>query len=178
VAEETGRGGISKEAWAAIGVIGAALITGLVTLLTYLIPADRPPSPATSGTPPTASAGTSTATSGSTSSTLSAMAGKWQGTAQDSAGAVFQITVEITTACMLEQPCGSIGVSHVPCYGQIYLVGIDGDEVEFRVANFTAKSRQDVCQPGAGEHFRLRPDGRLAYRTTYEPIATGTLTRQ
>jgi hypothetical protein len=66
----------------------------------------------------------------------------------------------------------------VPCYGQISLVGVEDDEVEFRVANFTAESNQQICQPGAGEHFRLRPDGRLAYRTTYEPITNGTLNRQ
>ncbi|HEV7754767.1 MAG TPA: hypothetical protein VGO94_02805 [Mycobacteriales bacterium] len=178
MAEDTGRRGVSKEAWAAIGAISAALITGVVTLLTYVIPSDHQPSRAASDTPAPASASASTDASGGTTATLRAMAGRWQGTARDSAGAVFQVAVEITAPCEVDKPCGTIGVSHVPCYGQISLVGVEDDEVEFRVANFTAESNQQICQPGAGEHFRLRPDGRLAYRTTYEPIANGTLNRQ
>jgi hypothetical protein len=177
VAEETGRRGVSNEAWAAIGAIGAALITGVVTLLIYVLP-DRHTPPAGSGTPPPASASVSTAPSAAGGDTVSAMAGKWRGTARDGVGVTFQVTLEVTTSCVLDQPCGSIGVSHVPCYGQIFLVGVDGDEVEFRVADFTTNSNREVCQPGAGERFRLRPDGRLAYRTTYEPVANGTLERQ
>jgi hypothetical protein len=105
------------------------------------------------------------------------MVGKWEGTAQDSNGVTFRVTLEIKEACALGQLCGSIGVSHVPCYGQIFLENTDNNEVEFRVANFSNGSNLAVCQPGAGERFRSRPDGQLNYRTTYEPIAQGILKR-
>jgi hypothetical protein len=74
--------------------------------------------------------------------------------------------------------CGSISVSHVPCYGRITLERQDNDDVEFHVADFDERSDSRVCQEGAGEHFRLQRDGTLAYWTTYEPIARGVLGRQ
>jgi hypothetical protein len=163
---------ISKEAWVAVSGIGAAVITGLVTLLTYVLPpGQHPPVPASS----TAVTGSSSATGGAP---VDRIAGSWKGTAKDANGTVFEITLDVDSGCTLDQRCGSISVSHVPCYGQIFLAAVDGDEVEFRVGNFDGRSDRAVCQPGAGEHFRLQPDGRLAYRTTYDPHAVGTLERK
>jgi hypothetical protein len=172
VEEKPTRRGLSKEAWVAVGGIGAAVITGIVTLLVHLIPPAQHSPVSAPGAPLTPSPAPSVV-----ASAIDAIAGKWEGMAQDSNGAAFQVTLEIKETCALGQLCGSIGVSHVPCYGQVFLENVDNDEVEFRVANFDERSDRTNCRPGAGEHFRLRPDGRLAYRTTYEPIARGVLKR-
>lgn len=170
--EKPTRRGLSKEAWAAVGVIGAAVIAGVVTLLTQIIA-----QPQQSSTPAASVPFTNPPAPSIVISAVEAMVGKWEGTAQDSNGVTFQVTLEIKETCALGQLCGSIGVSHVPCYGQITLENIDNDEVEFRVTNFYNGSNLAVCQPGAGERFRSRPDGQLTYRTTYEPIAQGILKR-
>ncbi len=73
--------------------------------------------------------------------------------------------------------CGSISVSHVPCYGEVFLEKAQGTEFEFRVAKFYGESNRTACQAGAGETFKLRPDGKLVYKTTYEPAAQGILER-
>jgi hypothetical protein len=173
VEEKPGQRGLSKEAWAAVGVIGAAVITGVVTLLAQMIGEPQQASVPNTGSAPI----TTSAVPTSDTAVLGAMLGKWEGTAEDSNGATFRITLEITESCAPNQLCGSIGVSHVPCYGQIFLENTGNGEVEFRVANFSKKSNLSVCQPGAGELFRPRPDGQLAYRTTYDPIAQGILKR-
>jgi hypothetical protein len=170
--KEPARKGLSKEVWVAIGTIGAAVVTGIVTLLIHVIPSGENPSVSDPKAPLTASANPSTV-----ASAIDVIVGKWKGEARDSNGTSFQITLEIIAGCALGQLCGSIGVSHVPCYGQVFLESLDNDEVELRVANFNDKSDRTVCQPGAGERFRLQPDGTLAYRTTYEPSAHGTLKR-
>lgn len=169
---------LSKEAWVAISGIGAALITGAVTLLVHVIPAAQNSSAPTPGARPTATSasGVVTPTLGATS-VGARMAGKWKGRARDSNGVTFQISLEIKADCVSGRVCGSIGVSHVPCYGQIFLESVSNDDVEFRVDNFDKRSNRAVCQPGAGEHFRLQPDGQLAYHTSYEPMAQGTLQR-
>jgi actin-like ATPase involved in cell morphogenesis len=166
----------------AICVLGSALITGTVTLLTQVILAGRDPSAPNPGTgvttsAPAAVAQTTDSKTKEATSPIDAMVGKWKGTARDGSGTTSEITVEITQGCAQGRACGSIGVSHVPCYGQIFLQSVSNDEVEFRVDNFDNRSNRSVCQPGAGEHFRLRSDGKLAYRTTYEPIVEGTLAR-
>ena len=109
--------------------------------------------------------------------TADAIAGKWAGRATNSTGVLFQITLEIKKSCALNEQCGSISVSHVPCYGEVFLEKAQDNEFEFRVANFYGQSNRAVCQPGAGEHFKLRPDGKLAYATTYEPATQGILER-
>lgn len=76
------------------------------------------------------------------------------------------------------QPCGSIGVSQVPCYDRVFLADAAAGDFEFRVDDFDDKSDPVKCQPGGGEHFRLQSDGRLGYRTTYQPLAQGILERQ
>lgn len=97
--------------------------------------------------------------------------------AKDSNGTSFQITLGIKKPCTLNELCGSISVSHVPCYGFVYLEKAQDNDFEFRVTHFYGESNPSVCQPGAGEHFKLRPDGKLVYTTTYEPVAQGILER-
>lgn len=171
------QGGLSKEAWVAIGTLGAALITGAVTLVIHLYPqtpahdsaAAASPAPSTTSAPIPAPKSTDDADS---------IAGKWLGQATDAGGKSFLITLQIRKACGLNERCGSISVSHVPCYGEAFLEKIDNGDFEFRVANFYGDSNRKLCQPGAGEHFRLRSDGKLLYTTTYEPRAEGLLKRQ
>lgn len=164
------RKALSKEAWVAIGTIAAALITGIVTVIIHLLPAaEKSPAAAVASPSPVVSTSIQTA---------DAIAGKWSGTARDSRGKTFQLTLEVRKSCALNERCGSISVSHVPCYGEVFLDKAQDLEFEFRVDNFDARSNRSVCQPGGGEHFKLRHDGRLVYSTTYEPRADGLLERR
>ena len=166
--------GLSNEAWVAIGAIAAAFITGTVTLLTHVLPQSSPlPSPpqTVSSTPIASSSRPSVST------TPDLIAGKWGGLAKIDNGTPFRITLEIENSCALNKRCGSISVSHVPCYGEVFLENAHDDEFEFRVDNFYGQSNRTVCQPGAGEHFKARADGKLDYWTSYEPRAQGTLER-
>ena len=165
--------GLSKESWIAIGTIVAALITGIVTLLIHVLPqAPRSQAPPSQSSTPPASPSSRPVPTGA-----DAIVGRWAGMAQDSNGTRFQVTLEIKKPCSPNEPCGSISVSHVPCYGEVFLVKAEDNDFEFRVDNFDGKSNRTICQPGAGEHFRLRPDGKVTYTTTYEPVAQGTLER-
>ncbi|WP_155946448.1 hypothetical protein [Mycobacterium sp. URHD0025] len=165
--ESDRRTGIPKEAWAAIGVVGAAAVTGLVTIIV-----NHSSSPGGS-----ASSASSSSTSSMRSDPVAAMMGRWEGTANSEEGRAFDITLTIDRGCHLGERCGSIGIPSVPCYGQVFLSQADGDEVEFRVANFDAHSDLQKCQEGAGERFRVLSDGKLGYRTTYPPVAEGVLDR-
>jgi hypothetical protein len=101
------RKALSKEAWVAIGTIAAALITGIVTLIIHLLPpAEKSPAAAVATPSPVLSTSIQTA---------DAIAGEWSGTARDSRGKTFQLTLEIRKSCALNERCGSISVSHVPC---------------------------------------------------------------
>lgn len=106
--------------------------------------------------------------------TADLIAGRWSGEAKDVNGTFFQVGIEIKESCMLDEKCGVISVSHVPCYGDLFLHGIEKNDYEFRVDNFTNNSSY-VCTPGAGEHFKQLPDGTLLYTTTYDPKANGIL---
>jgi hypothetical protein len=183
--EEPRPKGLSKEAWAAIGGIGAALITGSVTLAVYLIPPAKSDSSSPRGavidTLP-GQFGSSTATgapavSAGAGSPIAALVGNWRGTAQAGNDPEYEITLTVTKACTVGRRCGSISVSSVPCYGQISLVAENGGDIEFSVDHFDQRSDQRACQSGAGEHFRLRADGKLDYHTDYSPVAHGTLSR-
>ena len=166
---------ISGEAWTAIGVIGAAVITGVVTLLIHVIPSSGSPSTPTSGAVPTKSAASAATsqTTGADSSPVAQMIGSWKGTAAKSDGKVFLITLDITEYCHLKKYCGSIARLDVPCYGDVYLENVNHGDVEFNVQNFKAGSGPS-CVPGAGDHFSLNPNGSLDYYTTYDS-AHGTL---
>lgn len=170
--ESDRRTGIPKEAWAPIGVIGAAAVTGLVTIIVNHYGNSGGTSAGTASSPPASSSTTLAHTS-----PVVAMMGRWTGTADTEDGQSFDITLTIDRECRIDQRCGSIEVPSVPCYGQVFLNQTDGDEVEFRVAAFDARSDLQKCQEGAGERFRVLPDGKLGYRTTYPPVAEGILGR-
>ena len=176
--EEPVRKGLGKEAWTAIGSIGAALVTGAITLLVYVIPpSDNSSDPLPAGAVSTRSstAGEALPAETSENSPVAALLGKWSGTARTSDGAQYRITLTIDRACTAGQRCGRIGISSVPCYGEVFLEAENDGDVEFTVAHFDKRSDHDICRAGAGEHFRLRTDGKLNYRTSYEPIAQGIL---
>jgi hypothetical protein len=101
------------------------------------------------------------------------IAGKWSGLALASGGQ-FQIEVEIDSSCQFNQKCGTISVSNVPCYGEIFLKQANNGVYEFHVDNFDSRSDLKNCQAGAGEYFRLLEDGNLSYSTSYSD-ATATL---
>jgi hypothetical protein len=63
-----------------------------------------------------------------------------------------------------------------PCEGEVFLEKVEGDDFEFQVSN-SMDAVTATLPARIGEHFKLRPDGKLAYSTTYEPIAQGILTR-
>jgi hypothetical protein len=111
-----------------------------------------------------------------TSATADAIAGRWSGQARDIHGTGFEISLEIGPGCAVGARCGWIRVSHVPCQGDIALVSSGPEGFEFDVSNFSADSGT-ACTPGAGELFRLLPDGNLLYTTTYEPKASAILIR-
>ncbi|MGH9840943.1 MAG: hypothetical protein ACREEM_19485 [Blastocatellia bacterium] len=104
------------------------------------------------------------------------IAGKWSGQAKDPSGTTFQVEVDIYSSCKLNEKCGTISVSHVPCYGEIFLKEAGGGDYEFHVDNFDNRSDLKTCQPGAGEHFKLLADGKLSYVATYSG-ATAVLGR-
>lgn len=149
--------GLSKEAWAAISAIAVALIGGIVTVLTTIYKPLPSPSPSTSA--PTDSP--------TQPKVADIPLGKWSGMAKDPSGTSFPINVEINQACSLSKKCGYISVPEIPCNGEISFVNMNNDYYEFDVSNFDTKSDQKTCKPGAGELFRLLPDGRLAYKATY-----------
>lgn len=168
---------LGRETWVAIGTIGAAVITGAVTLLVHIIPGSGSPSVAASvaaSTKSTVSAATSQ-TRGAESSPVAQMIGSWKGTATNPDGTIIRITLDITQYCQLKELCGSIAVLDVPCYGDILLENVNNGDVEFKVQNFKAGSGPK-CTPGAGDHFRLKSDGSLAYYASYSD-AHGTLKR-
>jgi hypothetical protein len=171
---DTERSGLSKEAWVAISTISAALITGLVTLIVHLYPA-TPPAANSAKTNPTPVTSTPSQTP---LITADAIAGKWAGQARDSTGKSFQITLDIRKACAIGEKCGLISVSHGPCYCEVFLDKAESGEFEFRVDNFYGQSNRSACQAGGGEQFKLRPDDRLLYTTSYEPKAEGLLERK
>ena len=167
------RKGLSKEAWVAISTITAALITGIVTLVIHLAP-QKPAATSAVMANPTASAASSPAQVPA-SVTADPIAGKWLGTATDENGVTFEVRLEVRKGCGINQRCGSMSVSHTPCYGEIFLERIHDPTFEFRVDNFYGQSDREKCQAGPGEEFQLRPDGKLDYRATYEPTATAVM---
>ncbi len=166
--------GLSKEAWVAISTLGAALITALVTLVIHLYPQTSPANSPSAPTPSPVAASSPTPQV----VTADAIAGKWSGDATDSTGKSFQVTLEVKKSCGINERCGTMSVSHVPCYAEAFLERTRDREFEFRTDNFYGESDRSQCAAGAGEHFRLRPDGKLDYWTTYDPEARGLLERQ
>jgi hypothetical protein len=149
--------GLSKEAWAAISAIVVALIGGIATVFTTIYKSSPSPSPSTSA--PTSST--------ARQKVAEIPIGKWSGMAKDPSGTSFPINIEINRDCSLNTKCGYISVPEVPCYGEISFINPNNDYYEFDVSNFDTRSDLTACEPGAGELFRLLPDGRLTYKATY-----------
>ncbi len=95
------------------------------------------------------------------------IAGKWAGQIRESSGTTYRLALAVDSDCKLNKLCGTISVSHVPCYGEITLKEVKSGDYEFSVDNFDNRSDLKVCQAGAGEHFRLIADGKLFYTTSY-----------
>jgi hypothetical protein len=163
------RSGLSPAAWGALSAIMVAVIGGAVTLTTNWW--QRKPAPA-----PTASTPPSAQTAAVALPDPSSWAGAWRGTAKAPGEAPFQIELTITPGCVKDAACGTIRVPRVPCNGELTLVELRPDGAEFSVGHFDAASDRNACQPGAGEVFRARPDGSLAYTATYSG-AHGVLER-
>jgi hypothetical protein len=169
------RQGLSKEAWVAISTIAAALITGIVTLIIHLAP--QKPAAMTSATPAPTTTASSAPAQASTGVTADAIAGKWFGNATDKDGVTFEVRLQVRKGCAINEKCGSMSVSNTPCYGYISLERAHDPIFEFNVDNFYGESDPEKCHPGPGEEFQLTPEGKLEYRSTYEPRAQGTLER-
>lgn len=144
---------LSPAAWGALSAIAVALIGGLVTIVTAVIPfwQDQKNSSVSPLAP----------------LTTEVIAGKWTGTATaDHGNDRYTLSVAILPDCEVGDRCGTIAIAEVPCYGEISLYGVADGTFEFNVDHFDRRSSAS-CSPGAGEHFRLLPDGRLAYQADW-----------
>jgi hypothetical protein len=167
--EEAKPAGLSKEAWAAVSAITVALIGGTVAIITALIPKlpiGQSSSPAISSPPISLPSGGASLSVNLPVITADAIAGRWTGQAKNSSGEFYTINVEIRPSCKSDEKCGTISVLQVPCYGEISLKSVQKDDYEFDVSNFDSRSSLK-CTPGAGEHLKLLPDGRLSYRADW-----------
>jgi hypothetical protein len=151
--------GLSKEAWAAVSAIAVALIGGAVAIMTAMIPKLPIDKPSSSPIPVSPSVDLQVVTA-------DAIAGKWRGEVRTTSGETFTISAEIRQSCRLNEKCGTISVLQVPCYGEISLKALQSENYEFDVSNFDGRS-SPKCTPGAGEHFKPLPDGRLSYRADW-----------
>jgi hypothetical protein len=125
------------------------------------------PSATPSVSPSSASTPVPTSPSSAQLRVSNAFLGKWSGVAKEPSGKSFRINLEIQRNCSLNEKCGYISVPDVPCYGEISLHQVSSDDYEFDVSNFDSRSNLKICTPGAGEHFHLLPDGKLANKATY-----------
>jgi hypothetical protein len=167
--EEAKPAGLSKEAWATVSTITVALIGGTVAIITTLIPKlpiGQTSSPAISSASISLPSGGASLAVNSPVGTADAIAGRWTGQAKNSSGEFYTINVEISPSCKSGEKCGTISVLQVPCYGEISLKAVQKDDYEFDVSNFESRS-SPKCTPGAGEHFKFLPDGRLSYRADW-----------
>jgi hypothetical protein len=100
--------------------------------------------------------------------------GTWSGEATEGTGGDFDVRLEIRRGCALNERCGLISVSNVPCFGDLFFHDFSGGRYEFSVENFSAASSEG-CTPGAGEYLTPQADGTLLYTTGYDPAIRGIL---
>lgn len=175
--------GLSASAWGAIAALGAAAITGGVTLLTHLLPengqgaqtvlsASRP-APSTSTPSPGPAVQPS---SGVTSEVLRTFVGEWRGPARDANGS-GTVTLTVLPTCTYGGACGWLESTIQGCRWDIDLVTIR-DGPQLRVATVAIDSGDAaVCglHPPADD-FLLGRD-QLIYSTGYSGGVSGLLTR-
>lgn len=190
---QRGHGELSGAAWTAIGTIGAAVVAGVVTLVTVYLPAANPvagipaaplPSrePSQVESAPTQSPGvpatvTSSAPAVPRSSLLDQLTGRWQGDVSAD-GQDFTMTLDIPDSCAEGMPCGTMTTDLVGCVGDLILVGInDGPQFDLATVDFHEGS-SSACQlrPGGGDYFTLGKDV-LVYAAGYDGSRSGRLRR-
>jgi hypothetical protein len=154
-----------------------AAIAGIVTALTGLFIAfGRDDGGGVAG-PPAAQPAQTPSPLLSVGETLSAdaIAGTWTGEASGDGGS-FEVRLVIAPGCVLDQPCGTIRVSSLPCEGDVSLYAVTARRFEFSVDNFSNAS-DEGCTPGAGEYLTPQDDGTLRYTTGYDRSIQGVLHR-
>jgi hypothetical protein len=109
--------------------------------------------------------------------TADPIAGTWVGEASQGDRGVFDVRLEIGVGCALNERCGTISVSSLPCFGDLYLHTISGEGYEFNVDNFSPAS-DEACAPGAGEFLTPQDEGTLLYTTSYDDDIQGVLHKQ
>jgi hypothetical protein len=106
--------------------------------------------------------------------TADAVAGTWSGRVKQGRSNVFRLQLTIAKDCEVEETCGSISVSHVPCFGDLSFKAVAGERYEFSVDHFSADSGK-ACTPGAGEYLTPHGDDALLYTTGYDASIRGIL---
>jgi hypothetical protein len=179
----TSRRALSANAWAALTALGAAAITGGVTLVTHFLPGDDAAAPSAVAPHPAAlpsSRGSTSATSAvdaPRSALLDQLTGRWSGEVR--AGLQrFTMTLDITSTCAEGGPCGTMTTNLLPCVGDISLVRVrDGQEVDFATVRFRPGSSTSCSlRPNGGDYFTLGADV-LSYAAGYDGSLGGTLDR-
>ena len=179
-------GRLSGAAWAAIGTIGAAVVTAVVTLVTVYLPAARQ-EPGTAVAAPTRVAGLpssgglapapASAATVPRSALLDQLTGRWQG--QVSAeGQTFTMILEIPVTCAEGVPCGTMTTDLHGCVGDLVLRGInDGPQFDLATVDLRDGSSSSCrLRPGGGDYFTLGRDV-LVYAAGYDGSRSGTLRR-
>jgi hypothetical protein len=190
-ARRTG-GGLSASAWTAVAALGAAAITGAVTLMTHFLPPpeDNDQQSAAAGSSTGAGSEATAAESSSRvdsptpssgaaprSALLKKVAGTWSGPAQ-SGSQHFTMTLVITSTCVEGGPCGTLTTDLLPCVANITLVKIDdGPALDFATGSFSRDSSSSCeLRIDGGDYFRIGDDV-LSYATGYDGGRRGTLYR-
>jgi hypothetical protein len=181
--------GLSASAWAALAAIGAAVVTGGVTLLTHFLPAAEPGSASLgaatsvgSSVPSTTVAGlvgTATPTSSAppvTSEALRQFVGTWSGPASD--GSVSgTLTLTVLPSCTIGGPCGTMVSTLYGCQWDIDLVTIrDGPQLRVATVRLASGDPGACALHPPGDDFQVGR-GQLVYSTGYDSSTQGLLTK-
>ena len=187
-AEDDARRGLSASAWAAIATLGAAAITGGVTLLTHVLDTGNAAAPLAVSTQPEGSSQSGqrslasarpTATATATaprSAVIDAMVGTWRGPVTD--GAIDgTITLRILPSCAVDQPCGTLETTLIGCVWDIELKAVrDGPQPRFATVRVVGGDPASCGLHPAGDDFLIAKD-QLIYTTGYSGSVRGTLER-
>lgn len=183
--------GLSASGWAAVAALGAAAITGAVTLMTHFLPPPEAHDQQSGAAGSTGGSFQATAAESSSrvdaptpssgaaprSALLKKVAGTWSGPAQ-SGSQRFTMTLLIPSTCVEGGPCGTLTTDLLPCVGNITLVKIDdGPALDFATGSFSSDSSSSCeLRLDGGDYFRVGDDV-LSYATGYDGGLRGTLYR-